>query len=106
MYAGSHVLTLQSVTKELLDRGHHVTTVKFSDSSLPTLLTANHANFSLIELSVNNSLGLLPFVTFGEDAEFKLPLDLIWNSGKNLWWTIGSYVCMFLQLFNRFIIRP
>jgi len=89
LYAGSHVLTLQSVTKELLDRGHHVTTVKFSDSNLPTLATANHANFSLVELTVNNSLGELPFVTFGEDAEFRLPLDLIWNSGKNLLWTIG-----------------
>jgi len=95
MYAGSHVLTLQSVTKELLERGHEVTTVKFTDSNLPTLATANHANFSLIELTVNNSLGELPFVTFGEEAEFRLPLDLIWNSGKNLLWTIGSYVCMF-----------
>jgi len=89
MYAGSHVLTLQSVTKELLDKGHHVTTVKFADSSLPTLMTANHANFSLIELTVNNSQGDLPFVTYGEEAEFRLPLELIWSSGKNLLWTIG-----------------
>ena len=90
MYAGSHVLTLQSVTRELLEHGHHVTTVKFRDSSLPKLATANHPNFTLAELTVNNSLGLLPFVTFGEEAEFKLPLDLIWNSGKNLLWTIGK----------------
>ena len=106
MYAGSHVLTLQSVTKELLDRSHHVTTVKFSDSNLPILTTANHANFSLVELTVNNSLGRLPFVTFGEEAEFRLPLDLIWSSGKNLLWTIGSYALICYYLFIYLIYCP
>ena len=106
MYAGSHVLTLQSVTKELLDRSHHVTTVKFTDSSLPTLTTANHANFSLVELTVNNSLGELPFVTFGEEAEFRLPLDLIWSSGKNLLWTIGNYALISYYLFIYLVYCP
>jgi hypothetical protein len=48
LYAGSHVLTLQAVTEELLARGHAVTTVKFRDTSLPPLRTAGHANFTLV----------------------------------------------------------
>merc|ERR1712156_504975 len=33
LYAGSHVLTLQSVTAELLKHGHSVATVKFQDTN-------------------------------------------------------------------------
>ena len=43
----------QSVTEELLLRGHHVTTVKFRDTALPPLRTAGHSNFTLV--SIRNS---------------------------------------------------
>jgi len=88
LYAGSHALTLQSVTAELLKNGHSVTTVKFRDTNLPPLLTSGHPNFTLVHLSINNSLGELPFTTAGEEAQFRLPLELIWGSGQNLLWTI------------------
>jgi len=88
LYAGSHVLTLQSVTEELLAHGHAVTTFKFRDVALPPLRTMAHPNFTLVERSVNNSRGDLPFVTAGEEAQFRLPLELIWGSGQNLFWTI------------------
>jgi len=88
LYAGSHVLTLQSVTAELLKHGHSVTTVKFQDTNLPPLPTSGHPNFTLVHLSINNSLGELPFTTTGEQAQFRLPLELIWGSGQNLLWTI------------------
>ena len=43
-----------------------------------------------VERSVNNSRGDLPFVTAGEEAQFRLPLELIWGSGQNLFWTISK----------------
>jgi len=88
LYAGSHALTLQSVTGELLKNGHSVTTVKFRDTNLPPLPISGHPNFTLVHLSINNSLGELPFTTAGEVAQFRLPLELIWGSGQNLFWTI------------------
>ena len=43
-----------------------------------------------VHLSMNNSLGELPFTTAGEVAQFRLPLELIWGSGQNLLWTISE----------------
>ena len=43
-----------------------------------------------VHLSINNSLGELPFTTAGEEAQFRLPLELIWGSGQNLLWTISK----------------
>ena len=88
LYAGSHVLTLQAVTAKLLGRGHAVTTVRFRDSALPPL--AAHPNLTTVELTINNSRADLPFVTAGEAAQFRLPLELIWASGGDLVWTLGN----------------
>ena len=97
------IFVFQSVTAELLNNGHSVTTVKFRDMNLPPLPTLGHPNFTLVSeesdcdqsllqvhLSINNSLGELPFTTAGEEAQFRLPLELIWGSGQNLLWTISK----------------
>jgi len=86
LYAGSHVLTLHALSKELLSNGHKVTTFKFKDEKLPNLDYAKEHR--VIERSINNSQEIFPFVTKGEQAQFRLPLEVIWSKGTNVLWTI------------------
>ena len=58
---GSHVKSIFAITRELLKRGHSVTTVRYEaiqGITLPTM--PNHTE---IILAVNNSDGRVPFVT-------------------------------------------
>ena len=50
---------------------------------------------SQVELSINNSLGLLPLVTPGEVAQFRLPLEMIWHKGQNILWTLSKELHLF-----------
>ena len=79
-YSGSHVLTLHSITEQLINRGHHVTTVRFLDTHNLKLkpMGINHTE---IYLNFNNSDGHLPFVSVEEKGKFEMPLDLLWNQG-------------------------
>jgi len=88
LYSGSHVLTLQRLASGLLDKGHHVTTLMYRDSELPKLKNKMHSNFTLIELTVNNTDGRVPFVEQVEAGEFRLPMEVVWQSGNNFQWAL------------------
>ena len=51
-------------------------------------------------MSVNNSRGELPLVTAGEEAQFRLPLEMIWGKGQDLLWTISEYPLVTNDLTN------
>ena len=85
-YAGSHVLSLHAVSKELLARGHTVTTVKFHEDKLPPL--ALHPNLTVIDLFLNNSKGELPCVERTEQGQYRLPMDGLWQHGNSFFWTL------------------
>jgi glucuronosyltransferase len=85
-YAGSHVLTLNVVARELLSRGHTVTTVKFHEDKLPPL--AHHPNHTVIDLYLNNTAGLLPNVEQTELGQYRLPMDGLWHHGNSFLWTL------------------
>ena len=92
-YAGSHVLSLHAVTREMLSRGHNVTTVKFHEDKLPPL--SSHPNLTVIDLYLNNSLGDLPGVEVRERAQYRLPMEGLWQHGNSFWWTLKT---LFLQV--------
>jgi len=100
LYAGSHVLTLHSLSKELLSRGHRITTIRFSDDQLPPLQYG--PNHTLIVKSLNNSYGDLPFMTHSDEAQFKLPLGMIWGLGSDIFWTVGQMISADDILINKF----
>ena len=87
-YAGSHVLSLHSVTQELLALGHSVTTIKFHEDKLPLL--PSHQNFTLVDLYLNNSNGELDFIEQSEFAQYHLPMDDLWTDGNSFWWSLKS----------------
>jgi len=90
IYAGSHVLTIHTLSKELIARGHSVTTFKYKDNKLPNLDYG--PRHTMIQRSLNNTGHRFPFVTKGEEAQFRLPLEVIWSQGTNLMWTIWQMV--------------
>ena len=58
---GSHIPTIFGITKEMVKRGHHVTTVRYEmiqGIKLPCL--ENHTE---IVLSINNTDGNMPYIT-------------------------------------------
>ena len=79
---------MNSVSQQLLSRGHSVTTVKFFEDKLPPL--PEHQNFTLIDLFLNNSQGELSFVERKEFAQYRLPMDGLWNDGNSFTWSIKS----------------
>ncbi len=105
-YAGSHVLTLHSVAEKLVLRGHKVTTVRyreFNDFSTKNIFCKVSKSFSNrfgdqhglrlkplgplhqeIVLRMRNADGRIPFLTAEEEAEFLMPMDLIWTDGLAL----------------------
>ena len=89
-YAGSHVLSLHSVSQKLLSLGHSVTTVKFFEDKLPPL--ANHENLTLINLYLNNSKGELAFLEQNEFAQYRLPMEDLWTDGNSFWWSLKSLI--------------
>ena len=82
-YAGSHVLTLHAVTKQLVSRGHSVTTVRYEDPN-GLQLTPAGSNHSEIILHLNNSDGSIPWTTPGEKGVFHMPMHHMWDIGLNL----------------------
>eukprot|EP00090_Calanus_glacialis_P014256 TRINITY_DN23000_c0_g1_i1.p1 TRINITY_DN23000_c0_g1~~TRINITY_DN23000_c0_g1_i1.p1 ORF type:complete len:522 (-),score=113.84 TRINITY_DN23000_c0_g1_i1:92-1657(-) len=87
-YAGSHVLSLHSVSQKLLSRGHSVTTIKFFEDKLPPL--PDHDNFTLIEMYLNNSQGELGFLERSEFAQYRLPMEELWTDGNSFWWSLKT----------------
>ena len=106
MYSGSHVLTIHRVSLELIKRGHNVTTLRYKDQhelQLKTLgqiteknLTAGttrNANvrnmkfagqFREIQRGMNNSDGMIPYLTLEEEAKFVMPSELLWSESISL----------------------
>ena len=103
-YAGSHVLSLHTVTKELLDRGHQVTTVKFHEDKLPPL--SLHPNLTVIDLFLNNSNGELPCVEKTERGQYRLPMEGLWQHGNSFWWTLSQVFAQVpcFSVFNHFAL--
>jgi len=87
LYSGSHVLTLHKLAAGLLNNNHSVTTLMYRDSELPQLQNKLHPNFTLIELTINNTHGNVPFVPQVVEGEFRLPMELIWQNGNNFIWS-------------------
>jgi len=107
LYAGSHVLTLHTLSKHLIGKGHQVTTFKYTDDKLPNL--DYRASHRVIERSFNNTDENFPFVTPGEKAQFRLPLEMIWSKGNNVLWTILQMVYADKVLMAEFcsqVLRP
>jgi len=90
LYAGSHVLTLHTLSKELINKGHKITTIRYRDDDLPPLDYG--LNHTLIVKSLNNTYGDLPFMTHSDEAQFKLPLSLIWGEGSDIIWTTRQMI--------------
>ena len=82
-YSGSHVLTLHSVSEELVKRGHKVTTVRFADQHNFTLKPLGSSHTEIL-LHVDNSNGSLPFLTKEAEAKFEMPMQLLWSDGLAL----------------------
>ncbi|XP_076050398.1 UDP-glucuronosyltransferase 2A3-like [Oratosquilla oratoria] len=79
MYAVSHVLTLRSLSMELVKRGHQVTVVRWLD--IHELQLETHPNITEHILAINNSDGSLSFLTQEERARAFPPLTEFWNVG-------------------------
>ena len=79
-YTGSHVLTLHTVTEQLILRGHKVTTVRYADFNGLELAPMG-ANHTEIILYLNNSDGSIPWTTRGEQGVFHLPMRYMWEVG-------------------------
>ena len=58
---GSHVKSIFAITKELIKRGHTVTTVRYE--AIQGIALPPMVNHTEIILAVNNSDGRVPFVT-------------------------------------------
>ena len=102
VYSGSHVLTVHHISRELVNHGHDVLTIRYKDThnlklEYPTAKDeeknkdavnihkdANRGNFREYLLSLNNSDGTIPYVTIEEDAKFVIPSDLLWSEGTTL----------------------
>ena len=106
IYSGSHVLTVHQISRELVNRGHDVLTIRYKDTHNLKLETFSQmqglnengqiyaennerdkdsvGNFREYQLSLNNSDGNIPYVTKEEDAKFVIPSDLLWAEGTTL----------------------
>ncbi len=106
--SGSHVLTLHSLSGELVKQGHHVTTVRYSGYRCTHYRSQDHSQTivlsyvlrflddSKIQLSplgpshhevilhVNNSLGEHPLLTKEERSVLTIPKDILWKDGLEL----------------------
>ena len=62
--SGSHPIHLLPITKELLRRGHSVTTVRFRESfDYGSFLRDLGENHTYIELAIDNEDGKVPWVS-------------------------------------------
>ena len=102
VYSGSHVLTVHHISRELVNRGHEVLTIRYKDTHQLQLedpdaknemvdkddkesnKDENKGKFREYLLSLNNSEGKIPYVTVEEDAKFVIPSDLLWSEGTML----------------------
>lgn len=101
VYSGSHVLTVHHISQELVNRGHHMLTIRYKDTHDLKLeddkeMKENYGvenkenndelrgKFREYLLSLNNSDGTIPYVTKDEDAKFEIPSDLLWSEGTTL----------------------
>ena len=58
---GSHIKTIFGITKEMVARGHHVTTVRYE--MIQGIKLPHLENHTEIVLYINNTDGSVPFVT-------------------------------------------
>lgn len=82
IYAGSHVLTLQSLASSLLSRGESVTTIRYKDTHMLELPT--HHNHTQMLRALNNVNGRFPYLTQEQRASFELPQELLWSEGLDV----------------------
>lgn len=80
---GSHVKSIFAVTKELVARGHTVTTVRYDTAQGITLpyIGPNHTEYVI---SFNNSDGAIPYVTKSERGVFLINEMLHWQYALNM----------------------
>ncbi|KAG7177005.1 UDP-glucuronosyltransferase 2B7-like, partial [Homarus americanus] len=81
MYAASHVLTLRSLARALVAKGHQVTVVRWQDTH--HYPPANHHGITEIVLAINNTDGSVPHMTVEERASFIMPQKLMWSRGTS-----------------------
>ena len=101
VYSGSHVLTVHHISRELVNRGHDVLTIRYKDThdlKLEESKDINNINevknqsnritskgtFREYHFSLNNSEGTIPYVTHEEVGKFSIPSDLLWSEGMTL----------------------
>ena len=103
VYSGSHVLTVHHISRELVNRGHDVLTIRYKDTHdlkledtksskdsgrvKDTEVTDKSKSVGLLReylFSLNNSDGSIPYVTVEEEAKFEIPSDLLWSEGTTL----------------------
>ena len=101
VYSGSHVLTVHHISRELVNRGHDVLTIRYKDTHDLKLEESKEINenneikdqfnritskgtFREYQFSLNNSEGIIPYVTHEEDGKFAIPSDLLWSEGTTL----------------------
>ncbi|XP_045102512.1 UDP-glucuronosyltransferase 2A3-like isoform X2 [Portunus trituberculatus] len=83
MYAASHVLTLRSLARSLVARGHQVTVVRWKDTH--HYPASRNPGITEFVLAINNTDGAVPHVTMEERGSFVMPQELMWSSGTS--WT-------------------
>ena len=101
VYSGSHVLTVHHISRELVNRGHDVLTIRYKDTHDLKLeeskeinannkfkdqsnKTKSRGSFREYQFALNNSEGAIPYVTHEEDGKFAIPSDLLWSEGTTL----------------------
>ena len=78
--SGSHILTLHTISEQLVSRGHNVTTIRFVQNHKLYLKDLGPGHTDIV-LYLNNSDGSMPSVTGGERGVFEMPMNLLWTSG-------------------------
>ena len=78
--AASHVLPVYAVTKELISKGHRVTTVYFSEKGVEVKPAGK--NHTVIKMHIDNELGKIPCLTKEKKSvlEYASYFDL-WEKG-------------------------
>ena len=103
VYSGSHVLTVHHISRELVNRGHDVLTIRYKDThdlKLEDIKSSQDSGgvkdnedtdesksrglFREYLFSLNNTDGSIPYVTVEEEAKFEIPSDLLWSEGTTL----------------------
>ncbi|KAB7502228.1 putative UDP-glucuronosyltransferase ugt-48 [Armadillidium nasatum] len=81
VYAGSHIIAIRTILEELVRKGHKIKVIRWKESSrIPPMETEN---FSETILSIDNSEGLVPFLTKEVKSSFEFPDKLMWERGLN-----------------------